>query len=642
MSEPIWYPSAAYTQGSHLERLMHKLGLSTYQALYEYSVQDLEGFWEATVHELGIEWMQPYQQILDISQGPQWPHWFPGGKLNLAYNALARHLPHRAEETAIVWEGEDGQIVRLSYQMLEAMVAKAANGLTRLGIRKGDRVGIFLPMLPETAISALAVARIGAIFVPIFSGYAAEAAATRLNDAEAKLLITADGFYRRGGKVNLLQAAREAARISPSVEKILVVQRFGEATLQPDEVTWNDLVSAQNPAAPYEAMDSMDPFMLIYTSGTTGKPKGTVHYHAGFPIKAAQDIAHLFDLREGETLFWFTDMGWMMGPWAILGGLTVGGTVFLYEGAPDFPDASRLWAMCARHGITHLGISPTLVRALIPHGEEAVAKHDLSKLRVLGSTGEPWNEEPYRWFFRVVGQSRCPIINYSGGTEVGGGILGCTVWRPIKPAGFNTAAPGIKAVVLDENAQPVTNQVGELAVLGPWPGMTKGFWRDPGRYLATYWSRFPGIWVHGDWAVLDGEGHWTIHGRSDDTLKIAGKRVGPAEIESAAVAHPAVKEAAAIGVPHEVKGETAVVFIVLKPGNEPSPELSQAIGETIAARLGKALKPEKILFVPDLPKTRNAKVMRRVIRAAYLGQEPGDLSALENPKAVEAIRLANT
>jgi len=261
---------------------------------------------------------------------------------------------------------------------------------------------------------------------------------------------------------------------------------------------------------------------------------------------------------------------------------------------------------------------------------------------VLGSTGEPWNEEPYRWFFRVVGQSRCPIINYSGGTEVGGGILGCTVWRPIKPAGFNTAAPGIQAVVLDENAQPVTNQVGELAVLGPWPGMTKGFWRDPGRYLATYWSRFPGIWVHGDWAVLDGEGHWTIHGRSDDTLKIAGKRVGPAEIESAAVAHPAVKEAAAIGVPHEVKGETAVVFIVLKPGNEPSPELSQAIGETIAARLGKALKPEKILFVPDLPKTRNAKVMRRVIRAAYLGQEPGDLSALENPKAVEAIRLANT
>lgn len=266
MSEPIWYPSAAYTQGSHLERLMHKLGLSTYQALYEYSVQDLEGFWEATVHELGIEWMQPYQQILDISQGPEWPHWFPGGKLNLAYNALARHLPHRAEETAIVWEGEDGQIVRLSYQMLEAMVAKAANGLTRLGIRKGDRVGIFLPMLPETAISALAVARIGAIFVPIFSGYAAEAAATRLNDAEAKLLITADGFYRRGGKVNLLQTAREAARISPSVEKILVVQRFGEATLQPDEVTWNDLVSAQSPAAPYEVMDSMDPFMLIYTS----------------------------------------------------------------------------------------------------------------------------------------------------------------------------------------------------------------------------------------------------------------------------------------------------------------------------------------------------------------------------------------
>jgi acetyl-CoA synthetase len=389
-------------------------------------------------------------------------------------------------------------------------------------------------------------------------------------------------------------------------------------------------------------MESMDPFMLIYTSGTTGKPKGTVHYHAGFPIKAAQDMAHLFDLRQHETLFWFTDMGWMMGPWAILGALTIGGTVLLYEGAPDYPDADRLWAICEKHGVTHLGLSPTLVRALMPLGDEPIRKHDLSKLRMLGSTGEPWNLEPYLWFAETVGQGRLPIINYSGGTEIGGGILGCTVWRPIKPMGFNTAVPGIHAEVLDSTGKPVRGEVGELAVMGPWPGQAKGFWNAPERYLNTYWNRFENIWVHGDWALLDHEGHWMIQGRSDDTLKIAGKRVGPAEYESAAVEHPAVKEAAAIGIPHEVKGEAAVVFVVLRTGQTPSSELEKAIGDTIAHRLGKALKPEKILFVSDLPKTRNAKVMRRVIRAAFLGQNPGDLSALENPQAVEAIQSSSS
>jgi acetyl-CoA synthetase len=529
-------------------------------------------------------------------------------------------------------------VVRLSYGELEATVAQAAHALKSLGVGKGDRVGIFMPMLPETAISALAVAQIGAIFVPIFSGYAAEAAATRLQDAEAKLLITADGFYRRGGRVRLLDNVRAAATLSPSVEKLLVVRRFGEAALAPNEVAWDQIVPTQPKTTWYEPMSSMDTFMLIYTSGTTGKPKGTVHYHAGFPLKAAQDMAHLFDLRTHETLFWFTDMGWMMGPWAILGALTIGGTALLYEGAPDYPDAGRLWAICERHKVTHLGLSPTLVRALMPLGDGWVRQHDLSGLRMLGSTGEPWNLEPYLWFFKTVGQSRIPIINYSGGTEIGGGILGCTAWRPIKPMGFNTAVPGIHAEVLDSTGKPVRDEVGELAVLAPWPGQTKGFWKAPERYLEAYWRRFENVWVHGDWAILDRDGHWMIQGRSDDTLKIAGKRVGPAEYESAAVEHPAVKEAAAIGIPHPVKGEAAVVFVVLRDGHTPSPDLEQAIGETIAHRLGKALKPDRILFVPDLPKTRNAKVMRRVIRAAFLGQNPGDLSALENPQAVEAIQ----
>ncbi|GEM83400.1 AMP-binding protein [Meiothermus hypogaeus] len=641
MSEPIWFPSDNYKHGSHIEAMLRNLNLDSYEALYAFSIQQPEAFWEATLQLLGIEWFVPYRQVLDVSQGPQWPQWFVGGQLNLAYNTL-HHARTRPHDPALVWEGEDGAVVRLSYGELEAAVAQAAHALKEMGIGKGDRVGLFLPMLPETAISALAVAQIGAIFVPIFSGYAAEAAATRLQDAEARLIITADGFYRRGSRVKLLDNARAAAALSPSVEKLLVVRRFGNEELAPNEVAWDQIVPQQPSRAAYEPMGSMDPFMLIYTSGTTGKPKGTVHYHVGFPIKAAQDMAHLFDLQKHETLFWFTDMGWMMGPWAILGALTIGGTVLLYEGAPDYPDAGRLWAICQRHGVTHLGLSPTLVRALMPLGDEHVLKHNLSRLRMLGSTGEPWNLEPYLWFFKTVGQRRIPIINYSGGTEIGGGILGCTAWRPIKPMGFNTAVPGIHAEVLDSTGQPVRDEVGELVVMAPWPGQTKGFWKAPERYLDTYWNRFENIWVHGDWAILDLEGHWIIQGRSDDTLKIAGKRVGPAEYESAAVEHPAVKEAAAIGIPHPVKGESAVVFVVLRSGQTPHSDLAQAISETIANRLGKALKPDKILFVPDLPKTRNAKVMRRVIRAAYLGQNPGDLSALENPQAVEAIQKSSS
>ncbi|WP_457630653.1 AMP-binding protein [Oceanithermus sp.] len=639
--KPVWQPSAAYTRGSHLERLMRRLGLSDYDELYRYSVTDPGGFWRATLEEIGVEWFEPYEGYVDLSRGVMWPEWFPGGKLNLAHNATTRHVRGgRAQQLALIWEGENGKVVRLTYRELELQVARAANAMRALGVGRGDRVGIFLPMLPETAVAFLAVARLGAISVPIFSGYGAAATATRLADAGARLLVTADGFLRRGRVVPMKPVADEALKSAPSVEKVLVVRRVdgGYEMAEGRDFWWDELVPRQKAAAETAVMESMDPFMLIYTSGTTGRPKGTVHYHAGFPLKAAQDIAHLFDLRSGELLFWFTDMGWMMGPWEILGGLILGATVFLYEGAPDYPGPDRLWDMVERHGVTHLGISPTLIRALIPHGEEPVRKHDLSSLRVLGSTGEPWNPEPYQWFFENVGGGRCPIINYSGGTEVSGGILGCTVYKPIAEASFNTPAPGIKAAVLDDEGKPVVGQVGELAVLAPWPGMTKGFWKDPERYERTYWSRFEGVWVHGDWALVDEEGYWFILGRSDDTLKIAGKRVGPAELESAAIRHPAVQEAGAVGVPHEVKGEVPVLFVVLRPEFEGSEELAAEIAEKVAEVLGKPMKPAAVHFVSDLPKTRNAKVMRRLLKAAYLGEDTGDTSALVNPEVLDEVR----
>ena len=639
--KPVWTPSADYTRGSHLERLMQQLSLADYDALYAFSVEHPDAFWQATLEQMGIEWFEPYEDYVDLSRGVMWPEWFPGGKLNLAHNATTRHArSERARQLALIWEGENGTVVRLTYRELDRQVAQAAAALRELGVGRGDRVGLFLPMLPETAVAFLATARIGAIAIPIFSGYGAEATATRLADAGARLLVTADGFLRRGRVVPMKPVADEALERAPSVEKVLVVRRVdgGYPMKEGRDLWWDEAVGRRPADAPTEVMGSMDPFMLIYTSGTTGRPKGTVHYHAGFPLKAAQDMAHLFDLRPGELMFWFTDMGWMMGPWAILGSLLLGSTVFLYEGAPDYPGPDRLWQMVARHGITHLGISPTLIRALIPHGEEPVKKHDLSSLRVLGSTGEPWNPEPYQWFFQTVGGGRCPIVNYSGGTEVSGGILGCTVYKPIAEASFNTPAPGIKAAVLNDEGEPVVGQVGELAVLAPWPGMTKGFWNDPERYERTYWSRFKDVWVHGDWALVDEEGYWFILGRSDDTLKIAGKRVGPAELESAAIRHPAVQEAGAVGVPHEVKGEVPVLFVVLRPEFEGSEELAAEIAEKVAEVLGKPMKPAAVHFVSDLPKTRNAKVMRRLLKAAYLGESTGDTSALVNPEVLNEVR----
>jgi acetyl-CoA synthetase len=376
--------------------------------------------------------------------------------------------------------------------------------------------------------------------------------------------------------------------------------------------------------------------MLIYTSGTTGKPKGAVHTHCGFPIKAAQDMAHCFDVHAGETMYWVSDIGWMMGPWEIFGMTLLGGTFVIYDGALDFPAPDRLWSLVERHRINILGVSPTLVRSLMRHGDELVRRHDRSSLRILGSTGEPWNPDPWRWLFDVAGGSRLPIINYSGGTEVSGGLVAGNVLTPLKPAAFAGPPPGIAADVVDDRGQPVRSQVGELVVRAPWIGMTRGFWKDDRRYEETYWARFPNVWVHGDWAEIDEDGLWYILGRSDDTIKIAGKRVGPAEVESVLVEHAAVVEAAAIGIPDELKGQALVCFCVLR-SPVPAPGLAEDLKALVASRLGKPLRPERIEFVADLPKTRNAKVMRRVIRAAYLGEPAGDLSSLENPQAVAEI-----
>jgi acetyl-CoA synthetase len=639
----VWEPGEQQLARSRALAFAREHGLDDWDALCARAAADPAWFWGAVLEHLGIVWTQPYTHVLEMPEGPEWPRWFIDGRMNYVTSAVDRFLTDRPEKVALRWEGEDGATAALSYRDLAAAVNRLANGLRALGIGKGDRVGIYLPMLAETAIATLACGKVGALFVPIFSGYGAEAAASRLQDAGARLLITADGFYRRGRVVSIKATADAAVALSPSVEHVIVVRRCADETpwTAGRDVWWHELTAAHSADCATEDTAADDPYMLIYTSGTTGRPKGAVHTHAGFPIKAAQDLAFCFDLQDDDTLFWITDLGWMMGPWLIAGGLIAGASILLYEGTPDYPEPDRLWQVVERHGATVLGISPTLVRALMGRGEEWVARHAMPSLRALGSTGEPWNPGPWRWAFEHIGKGRCPIVNYSGGTEISGGIVAATTIHPQKPCAFNGPVPGMAADVVDDTGHSVRGTVGELVVRGPWVGMTNGFWHDRERYLDTYWSRIPGLWVHGDWAMVDEDGYWYILGRSDDTLKVAGKRVGPAEIESAAVAHPAVQEAAAIGVPHEVKGEAIVVFAILKPGIEESETVRDGIRGTVAQQLGRPLQPDRVLFVNDLPKTRNAKIMRRVIRGRYLGQpDLGDLSALENPAAVEEIGTA--
>ncbi len=632
-----WYPTDQYLERSRLRRFAAAHGHRDFAALHRWSVEDLDDFWRAVDRDLGLQWRTPYDGVFDSSRGIPWTTWWPGGRMNYVESAL-RHDPTR---TAIIFEGEEGVTARLTYGELSAAVRKCAAGLRALGVRPGDRVGIFLPLTPECAIATLAVSAIGAIYTPIFSGYASDAIAGRLRDCDATVLITADGFRRRGQIVPMKETADAAVDGAPMVRTVIVVPRLGrEIRLRSREVSW-DYVMSQSGDESVADTSPEDPYMLIYTSGTTGRPKGAVHVHGGFPVKAAQDQAHVFDLQAGDVLWWFTDIGWMMGPWLIAGGLINGATILLYDGAPDYPDAGRVWSIVERHRVTHLGISPTAIRGLMRAGEEPVRRYDRSSVFVLGSTGEPWNPEPWWWYFDVVGEKRAPLINYSGGTECAGGILGCTTWTPLKPTAFAGPVPGIAADVADAAGRALRGAVGELVIRRPWPGMTRGFWRDPDKYLATYWKRFPDVWVHGDWARIDEDGFWYIEGRSDDTLKVAGKRIGPAEVESAATAHAAVLEAAAIGVPHELKGEVIVVFVVLRPGHTAAAGLAGEIAESIAQRLGRPLRPDAVRFVADLPKTRNAKVLRRVIRAAYLGKEDlGDLSSLENPLAVEQIKEA--
>ncbi len=641
--EIVWQPDPETLQRAHLTAFMRQHDIQNFAELLQQSTRDVAWFSDAVLRYLDIQFSRPYARVVDLSAGIQFPIWCVDGQMNIVHNCLDKYQrSSQREQAAILWEGEEGHSRRLSYAELYRQVNQTANALRGLGLVKGDVIGLFMPMTPEIVVALLAIAKIGGVILPLFSGYGSGAVAARLADAGAKALFAADGVFRRGKIVEMKSVADEALAQVPSVSHLIVLKRTGQdVPMQPGrDFWWHELIDPQPGQASTEVTAAEDVLLLLYTSGTTGKPKGAVHTHCGFPVKAAQDMAFGTDVHAADVMYWMTDMGWMMGPWQVFGTLLLGATMLLYDGAPDFPTPGRLWQLVERHQVSHLGVSPTLIRALIPHGDDHFKRCDLTSLRFFASTGEPWNPEPWKWLFERVGAGQRPIINYSGGTEISGGIVMGNPLLPLKPCSFSAACPGMAAEVFDEAGQPLRNAVGELVITAPWIGMTRGFWQDQQRYLDTYWSRWENIWVHGDFAAIDADGLWYILGRSDDTLKIAGKRLGPAEVESIMVRHLAVIEAAAIGVPDAVKGMALVVFVVLNPAALNLEQIRAELFQNIVAEMGKALAPKSILFVRDLPKTRNAKLMRRTIRAAYLGQDLGDISALVNPEALAEVGKA--
>jgi acetyl-CoA synthetase len=637
-----WEPTPERIAEANVTRLMQKANAGTIDEMRAMSVQDIEWYWDLVAKDLGLPFDAPYSRVCDRSRGIEWTTWFEGGQLNVATACVDRWRsdPAVASTPAVIYEDEEGSVTTLTYAQLGAEVDKVAAGLRARGIGKGDAVGVLLPMCPEAVIAAYAIAKVGAMWVPLFSGFAAAAIASRLNDSQAKVVFTAEWSWRRGRKTPLKAGLDEALKESPSVLAVVVAERGGSEGAEAGalDVPWSEFAPPVEGPVAAEPTSAEDVLLLGYTSGTTGKPKGAVHTHAGFLIKVASEVAYEFDLRPGDVFFWLTDMGWVMGPLSTFGTHALGATLLLFEGAPDTPGPDRLWALAAKHRVNMFGVSPTLIRSLKPKGDDLPQQHDLSSIRVFGSTGEPWDEAAYMWLSEVVGQSRVPIINFSGGTEVGGAFLAPFVVEPIAPCSLGGPSLGMDVDVVDADGKAVVGELGELVCRQPWPAMTRGVWGDPQRYHDAYWSTFPGIWRHGDWAKVDEDGQWFLFGRSDEAINVAGKRVGPAEVEGVLVAHDDVAEAAAIGVPDSMKGEA--IWCFWTPARADGPDVSAELAASVSDQLGKPFKPSRVMMVEALPKTRSAKILRRAIRAAAVGADPGDLSGAENPEALELIRAA--
>lgn len=627
----VWMPTDDVRARSRLLTAMTTWGYGSLAALHRASIDDPEWFWRAAIDDLGIEFAEPFERVLDDSAGTPFPRWFPGGRLNLATLCAHRHATGPfADKTAVVYEGDNGTRRTLTYAELDAQVRRFAAHLAALGVSQGDRVVLFAPVVPETIVAFLSCAMIGAISVPAFTGYGPEALAARLQDSEAVLLITADATTRRGKMVPLKETADEALQSAPSVRHSVVVRHLDNEVEMRDgrDIYWDELPADPEPVHTVQ-VESNDPLTIVYTSGTTGRPKGIVHSHAGFAVKTAVDFGYSFDVHDDDVIAWISDMGWLVGPMLVAGGLQLGATVVFTEGVPDHPTPTRMWEIIDRNGVTVQGVAPTAMRLVMARTDGAPT--GLDTLRTFVSTGEAWDEPTWRWLFETVGGSKRPIVNFSGGTEVGGGLLVAYPFLPIDPASFNAPLIGADMAVLDGDGKPVIGEVGELAVLNTFPGMTHAFWQDRERYLDTYWSRWEDVWVHGDLAAVDEDGIWHIHGRSDDTIKVSGRRVGPAEIEAALLKDRRIVEAAVIGEPDPQRGQRVVAFVVTGADTD-----HEDLKTTAVHNIGRSFAPS-LHVVQALPKTKNGKIMRRAIRSRYLGLSQGDLSSLDPATPIDGI-----
>jgi len=681
IDEVVHTPAREFVESTNVWAFMQEYDIDDYDELIERTTtanpaqaqSGVDWFWDTVVDYLDVDFFEPYDRVRDDSEGPQFTEWYPGGTTNIAHNVLDRHATRDAErrnKVACIWEGEPvddrgeaTDVREVTFHELHRQSNRVANYLESRGVDTGDTVGLYMPMVPEVVSILYGCFKVGAIAVPIFSGFGVDATATRIDDAECSVLFTGDGFYRRGSEVRLKDTADEAIAAAGHIENVVVYDRLGSrrpggggdsdgadsAGAGHDlpwsgerDQWWDEAVESRSDEYETKALDANQESMLLYSSGTTGEPKGIVHTHAGVNVQCAKELYFGFDLKPADRFFWVSDIGWMMGPWMLVGNHHFGNTVFMYEGAPDYPEPDRYWRMIDRHSLTQFGVSPTAVRALRKHGDEYVERHDLSSLRLLGSTGEPWDPESWLWFYETIGGGEAPIVNISGGTEICGCFLMPMPIQDLKPCTLGGPGLGMDIDIVNSEGESVADagERGYLVARDSCPSMTKSLWSGDERYRREYWSTWPDLWDHGDWAQRDADGFWFLHGRADDALNVAGRKVGPAEVEGAAMEHAAVNQAAAVGVPDDQTGTAVVLYVVVEDGHEETDELREAIRGVVGEELGKPFRPREVLFVDEFPKTQSGKVVRRAIGATYTGDDPGDTSSIENPDAIEDVASA--
>ncbi len=635
----VFNPPKGLVEKSNIKQWMDKHGIGSYEELLEKS-QDLDWYWDEVAKEL--EWFRPWSKVLEWA--PPYAKWFVGGKFNITYNAVDRHMKTKnKDKIAYIWEGEPGDVRNITYAQLYEEVNRLANALKSLGVKRGDRVGIYLPMIPELPIAMLACAKMGAVHSVVFSGFSVKGLQDRINDAGAKILITCDETYRRGGIVPIKKNADEALENAPTVEKMIVVRRTGgNVAMKPGrDIWWGEITKTQPTEAKTEELDPEDLIYILYTSGTTGKPKGILHVHGGYAVATYWTLKTVFDLKDDDVWWCAADIGWVTGhSYIVYAPLMLGVTSVMYEGAPAFPEPDRWWEIIEKYNVSVFYTSPTSIRAHMRMGDEWPKKRNMSTLRLLGSVGEPINPEAWVWYYKNIGAERCPIMDTWWQTETGSFCISPLPITPLKPGSATKPLPGYSADVFDDRGNSLTNAGGSVVLLSPWPAMLRGIYKDPERYQNTYWGKYPAIYLTGDMGRKDEDGYFWVQGRADDILKVAGHRIGNSEIESALVSHAKVAEAAVIGKPHEVKGESIVAFVVTKQGIAADEALKKELKEHVSREIGKIARPDEILFVPDVPKTRSGKIMRRIIKAVAIGEVPGDISTLANPEAVEEIKRA--